>query len=90
MANRFEDHLIAMVDEGVEFVVAGGVACVLQGVDAFLHTMKRSGLTPRAMQTARTAWPTPSRRVSWAMTERQPVNHSRHRNCRCVPTLDHA
>jgi hypothetical protein len=33
MKNRFQSLLIALVEAGAEFVVAGGVACVLQGVE---------------------------------------------------------
>jgi hypothetical protein len=33
MENRFESLLVALADAHVEFVVAGGVACVLQGVE---------------------------------------------------------
>lgn len=33
MDNRFESLLVALDDSGAEFIVAGGVACVLHGVE---------------------------------------------------------
>jgi len=37
--NRLIDTLVMLVDAGVEFVVCGGIACILQGVDRATHDL---------------------------------------------------
>ena len=38
MENYLKEMLVTLADAGVDFVVGGGVACVLHGVEALLST----------------------------------------------------
>jgi len=38
MKNYFKEMLVTLADAGVEFVVGGGVACVLHGVKRVIST----------------------------------------------------